>query len=276
MGGAVKTVLTLLTAMFSLASLAHAQADASTGPCTAHPGATYEVTVVKPSSTPPGHNSINAGLESVKATATLNHLIESAYDLRAFQLTGGPAWISNIVWDVQGKIDPPETNPAGLDTAARKAWIARQRERMQSLLADRFQLTCHFADKQLPVFELQVDKAGAKLQDTAAPENKQHSIGTSGNATRVDFRGTGVTLEEVAAALSGQLERMVIDKTGLTGKYDMHLLWSRETAPAPDADTASLPSVFTAVEEQLGLKLVPAKGPVRVLVIDAVEKPSEN
>ena len=83
-------------------------------------------------------------------------------------------------------------------------------------------------------------------------------------------------MEELAAALSSQLDRMVIDKTGLTGAYDLHATWARDAAPAADVDAPALPTVFTALEEQAGLKLVPAKGPVQVLVIDSVEKPSEN
>jgi len=270
-------LLALVTALCVTPGLrAQGGSASAAGPCTAHPGATFDVATVKPSSTPPGHNSLNGAIDGLKATMTLDRLIEHAYDLRTFQLTGGPPWISSDVWDIQAKFDAPELSPTGLDPAARKAWIERQRQRLQSLLADRFQLKCHFAEKQLPIYELQVAKVSSKLQPTTAPEGRQHSIGIGDNGRRVDFKGTGITMEELAAALSGQLERMVVDKTGLTGAYDLHTMWARDAAPAADSDAPSLPTIFTALEEQFGLKLVPAKGPVQVLVIDSVEKPSAD
>jgi uncharacterized protein (TIGR03435 family) len=86
---------------------------------------------------------------------------------------------------------------------------------------------------------------------------------------------TGVTAALIASVLTNEVDRMVVDKTGLTGSYDLTLDWVRD-APSDSTDAPAGPTIFTALEEQLGLKLVPAKGPIPVLVIDAVEKPSEN
>jgi uncharacterized protein (TIGR03435 family) len=120
-------------------------------------------------------------------------------------------------------------------------------------------------------------KSGAKLTATTAADEKRHSISSNGNGRKTELVATGVTLDElVRYELSGEVGRTVVDKTGLTGSYDITLMWMPAMASAVDADAASGPTIFTALEEQLGLKLVPAKGPVPVLVVDSVEKASEN
>jgi uncharacterized protein (TIGR03435 family) len=120
-------------------------------------------------------------------------------------------------------------------------------------------------------------KSGAKLAVTTASDEKRHSISSNGNSHKTDLVATGVTLDElVRYLLSGEVGRTVVDKTGLTGSYDITLTWMPAMASAQDADAASGPTIFTALEEQLGLRLVPAKGPVPVLVVDSVVKPSEN
>jgi uncharacterized protein (TIGR03435 family) len=180
------------------------------------------------------------------------------------------------MWDIRAKTDAPEADPTKLDQMGRDAWADRRKQRLQSLLVDRFHLTCHFVTKQLPVYDMVLARGGPKLAQTTAPPERQHSVNSNGDSRKIDMSVRGVTMTEAAVALSGEVERIVVDKTGLTGNYDFHLSFATENARAQDTDAASLPTLFTALEEQLGLKLIPSKGPVKVLVIDSVEKPSEN
>jgi uncharacterized protein (TIGR03435 family) len=131
--------------------------------------------------------------------------------------------------------------------------------------------------KELPVYELVLAKGGAKLKETTAEEAKRGSTNIEGRNHKSDGTFTGITTKALATTLSGETGRAVLDKTGLTGSYDFTLTWANDDQPtAADADTASGPTIFTALHEQLGLKLESSKGPVEVLVIDSVEKPGEN
>ena len=214
--------------------------------------------------------------DSLTATGTLRRLILSAYGLRDFQLTGGPDWLNTSTWEVAAKIDPPDPPPAKADPAY-DAWNQRRTQRLQSLLAERFGLKCHMTTKELPVYELVVAKGGSKLTETKAEEDKRGSTNIEGRNHKSVGTFTGVTTKSLAAMLSGEAGRMVLDKTELTGSYDFTLTWANDDEPtAANADAASGPTLFTAVQEQLGLKLESSKGPVEVLVIDSVEKPGEN
>ena len=153
----------------------------------------------------------------------------------------------------------------------------------QQLLAERFKLAVHWETRELPVYAMVVAKKGPRLDPTK--ELDGHS-GTSSNNGELTARG--VTLAQMADVLtqelSRELGRVVIDKTGIQGRYDCALKWRPDTGEARRNDgtdgsvapTDSGPSIFTAIQEQLGLKLESTKGPVQVLVIDRVEMPSEN
>jgi uncharacterized protein (TIGR03435 family) len=152
----------------------------------------------------------------------------------------------------------------------------QNRQMVQTLLADRFQLQFHRDVKELPVYVLTVAKNGPKLQ-----EAKDARHGIAGRPRSIESKGAD--MPALAATLARRLGRTVIDKTGLTGLYDFTLTFSPIDAPAvgpagqlsPETDSAE-PSIFTALQAQLGLKLESSKGPVAVLVIDRAEKPSEN
>jgi uncharacterized protein (TIGR03435 family) len=207
---------------------------------------------------------------------TARRFIENAYGLRDFQVSGGPGWVNDASWEVQAKVDPPDPDYATLDEAGRQALIYSERQRLQSLLVDRFQFKCHIVAKELPIYELVAARGGAKLTPTTAAAEKRHSMSSNGNGHRANLVATGIGMDDAAKFLSSEVGRRVVDKTGLTGSYDMTLTWIPAMASAADADAAPGPTIFTALEEQLGLKLVPAKGPVQVLVIDSIEKPTEN
>jgi uncharacterized protein (TIGR03435 family) len=264
-------------ALATLMQLAHAQQPTADGPCAAQPRATFDVATIKPSDKPAGGASMHTRRDSMISGGVLRRLILFGYDLRDFQVTGGPDWVNTQVWEIKATFDPPEPEEGTLDEAGRKAVQLREQQRVQSLLADRFHFKCHFTTKELPIYELVPTKSGAKLTATTASDEKRHSISSNGNGRKTDLVATGVTLDElIGHLLSNEVGRTVVDKTGLTGSYDITLTWMPAMASAADTDAASGPTIFTALEEQLGLKLMPAKGPVQVLVIDSVEKPSEN
>ena len=222
-----------------------------------------------------GSTSLRYSIDGVKATGSLRHLVLFAYNLRDFQLEGGQDWLNTATWEVRATIDPPEPDPSKMDEAQRLVWSDRQRARFQALLVDRFHLKCHMTTKEQPIYQLVVAKGGLKITETAAATEKQHSISVNGQNHKMEMKAIGVDMADLMRSLSGDLGRMVVDKTGLTGHYDVNLTWASE-AEADPGDAPSGPTLFTALEEQLGLKLVPAKGPVDVLVIDSLEKPSEN
>lgn len=198
-------------------------------------------------------------------------LIEIAYGLRIGsenRVMGGPDWIDSDAdrYEVLAKIDDASF-------AAMKAMPDAERGRQinlmeQALLADRFKLKVHFETRQMPVYALVVAKSGPKMA-AAKPDERALLTGT-GDGTSNVLTGQAVTVSQlVSSPLLRPEGRMVVDRTGLLGKYDFTL----KSATGVDADG---PSLFTAMEEQLGLKLVSEKAPVEVIVVDSIERPDEN
>jgi len=184
---------------------------------------------------------------------TLKALIQFAWRLRDFQVIGGPRWADSDQFFIEAKGDPAATPEQCL-------------EMMQALLEDRFRLAVHKETRQLPIYSLVVAPSGPKFHESAA-------------ATRPGFQGADGHLraQKISMAILVQLLSRSIgpvqDLTGLTSRYDFTLEWTPENTPVADATG---PSIFTAVQEQLGLKLESKTGPVEVLVIDHAEMPTEN
>jgi uncharacterized protein (TIGR03435 family) len=220
-------------------------------------------------------------------------LLTLAYDVREFQISGGPGWISTERYDIMAKAGDASDSgssddPRKMTDEQRKAVADQMRERLRALLAERFQLTSHRETKEQSVYALVVGKSGSKLQESQMKE------GDAGRGRmmmgRGQFSGQGVALQMLTQSLSSQLGRPVIDRTGLKGNFDFKLEWTPDPgqsggpfggglppgADAPPPPDSNGPSVFTALQEQLGLRLESQKGPVEMLVIDKVEKPSEN
>ena len=171
---------------------------------------------------------------------------------------------------------------------------------LQSLLSECLKLTVHRETKELPVYALVVAKDGRKLHETKPGDTYPNGIQgrdgiaragsislTDGAGGRSEFTGQGITMASLPQTLSEQLHRTVLDKTGLAGIYDLKLEWTPAESqalkeidrdPMPDSPPADSlgPSIFTALQEQLGLKLESQRGPIEILVIDHVEKPSED
>jgi uncharacterized protein (TIGR03435 family) len=255
---------------------ARSQQAPAPDPCAPAARASFDVVSVKPSQTPSSSSSMNGTPDGVRITGSLRRMILYGYMLHDFQLTGGPDWVATSTWVVTAKNDTPDPDFSKLSKDQLQALYSKRMQQVQAMLMDRFQLKCHIAPKEMPIYELVQAKGGAKLKPTTADVSKQNSDSSSGHGVQMHNTATGVTSARIASLLTTEVDRMVVDKTGLPGSYDLVLDWVHDAPASASADSPSGPTIFTALEEQLGLKLVPAKGPVPVMVIDAVEKPSEN
>ena len=264
----------------------------------------FEVVSIKPTSQ---QGSDIQGLGNVRMLpgghllaekALLRYFIQNAYGLKPWQIAGGPAWIDSAHYDIDAK--------AGGDPNH-----GQMRAMMQALLEERFQLKAHHETKQLPVYAVTVAKSGSKL-----PEPKEGScsapdptgagfppppgqlipcgrILVTMSPSGAQMRGGKVSMADLISILSNVLGRTVVDKTGNQRTFDVHLEFTPDEAlgglptpppgaPGPGGSTtsAAMPdtrgNIFAAMQEQLGLKVEPAKGPVDILVIDTVERPSAN
>ncbi len=232
---------------------------AVTGVAAAQETASFEVASIK---FHPGLITMSGG--GVKGATlsdtavTLRNLIEDAYGVRTDQISGGPSWIGSDRYDVVAKAE-------GEGTLTHD----RAMQMLQTLLADRFQLKVHRETRGTPVYELIVAKNGPKLKEVSA-DVKEGGFTRGFNTGLMHTEISKGTMEQLARQLSVTAGRPVVDKTGLTGYYAYTLDWaSAIQPPQPDSD---IPSMFTAVQEQLGLKLESAKD----LIIDRAERPSEN
>lgn len=235
------------------------------------PRPAFEVASVKPGDPNNSQYSYRLlpGGRYVATNVTLKDLISSAYAVTDPRMSGGPGWLSTDRFTVEAKAAAPL--PPWPDSNKVLGLL------LQSLLEDRFKLAVHWETRQAPVYELLVEREGAKLK----PADPAEAAGFAITLGRVWSRA--VPLDYLASNLAYLLGRPVIDKTGLSGKYDYTATYTPDPGQAAvgpsaptDAPPADGPSIFTALREQLGLRLESAKGPVEVLVIDRAEKPAAN
>ncbi len=235
-------------------------------------GPVFEVASVKPSESLRDGSSIRnqPGRFSTEHT-TLFDLIKYALPAQDFQIVGGPGWIKDARFDIVASSGQPDTDIK--DQAER---LARIRSRLLHLLEDRFQLQLHEEQREVPIYELGVEKTGIRMK-TAPPLG---NVNLNGGAAGSTMSGQGLTMERLATILSGIAHRPVHDATSLDGAYDVELKYSLDLAApdagAPDKDSMGYPTLFTALQEQLGLRLTSKKGMAPVWVVVRAEKPTEN
>jgi uncharacterized protein (TIGR03435 family) len=225
----------------------------------------FEVATIKPTGpSTDGHTHINYPPDDrFSATnITILSLMQWAYGIPERQILDGPSWLASTRFDIQAKADIGDQ----IKSLSSDQGNDLKRRMVQTLLADRFNLKLHQETRTLPAYDLIVAKGGLKLQPT---QSKGKSIGTS----HTYFNGQGLTATSIAEELSKITGRVVVDKTNLADRYDFKLQWTPDDAPVTDN---SAPSLFTAIQEQLGLKLESAKEPVPVLVIDHIDPPTPN
>jgi uncharacterized protein (TIGR03435 family) len=218
------------------------------------------------------HHIISDPAESHFRTVNLalRDLIQFAYGLPDSQILGGPAWLGSDLFDIDAKSDPV----ADAELHALPTEQARHEKQLmvQALLADRFELKVHQETRQLPVYALVVTKDGPKFI-----LSKVDGTTIDTGRARLHIAGSDDTIGILARELAQLLGRPVLNQTGLSGRYDLSLRWAPDDVAVSASSSPDLPpDIFTAIQEQLGLKLESTKGPVPVLVIDSVEKPSPN
>jgi uncharacterized protein (TIGR03435 family) len=233
----------------------------------------FEVASVKPSQSQREGSSIrnNPGrFETVNTT--LAKLIQYALQAQDFQVVGGPGWVRDARFDIVAS-----TGQSDGDAKNQAERIARIRARLRHFLEDRFQLQLQEEQREMQVYGLAVEKSGVRMKAAEPLGN----VNLNGGAAGSTLSGRGVTMPRLAEILSGIANRPVNDETGLDGAYDLELQYSLEMAapeagaPAKDPSPA-YPSLFTALKEQLGLRLTGKKGTAPVWVVVRAEKPGEN
>jgi uncharacterized protein (TIGR03435 family) len=221
----------------------------------------FEVASIRPvdRTGQPGHGSMaQSGPRATFTGYTLNGLIMYAYDVRGYQVSGGPGWMGSDTYTIAAKAEGDAT-----------PGITELRKMVQSLLAERFELKLHSETKEMRVYLMEPAKTGLKLTASKSPRTTM-SMGpghlTMGKATPA----------QMAALLSSVLNRPVLDRTGAAGEFDFALESPDIMGRMQSGEDVTGPSIFTAVEEQLGLKLESSKGPIETLMVDHAVKPLGN
>lgn len=274
MGGLVVAVLMMFGAARGALGQEVPKAPAAMQPMAADADPSFAVATIKPSKPDEVVTRIPpVGYRTVLPMITVLKLVSFAYDLHNEQVVGAPQWIGLETFDFVGVSDT-QGRP---DMKQLKTMI-------QKLLVDRFQLKFHWEKRELPVYVLAVGKKGVKLKESKEDAHGLQTffIKANGPASRtLTAKNVGVT--ELAHMMqSNVLDRPVVDQTGLQGTYDFVLNWTPDVAQGGGAGMAGekegtdVPGIFTAVQEQLGLKLSAEKTAVQVMVIDRVEQPSPN
>jgi len=258
--------------------VALAQAAAQTAD---HGRPEFAVASIKPSNSRGRPEVGNFNGRGHARNATLKMIMATAYQVPIFQISGGPAWADSEPFDIEAKAEDPKTGYIQL------------RLMMQSLLEDRFGVRLHRETRVSSVYSLVISQSGLKISrstDQTSPDASGPSSSPADGPPRGGvLMGPGMlvanaaSMSVLAKVLTPELERPVLDKTNLNGRYDIHLRWMPEIQPVGGAggrDTSpnvpDLPGLFTALREQLGLELRAGRGPVEFVKIDSAEKPSPN
>ena len=222
----------------------------------------YEAASIKVNTSASNSSSSHGSPGQVVMTnLTLQRLIERAYGVKAFQVSG-PRWMETVRFDIAAKY-PPDTKSDDRSMMLR------------TLLEDRFKLTVHRESKDLPGFALVVAKGGIKLKPVEASGS---GSGTDHNGGRVqNLKATQISMAGLADFVARILGETVVNKTGIDGVYDFELHWTNEDQPPDGVEAAQAPSLYTALQETVGVRLQPQKVPVEIIVVDHVERtPIEN
>jgi uncharacterized protein (TIGR03435 family) len=230
----------------------------------------YDVMTIKPNKSASGGVDIDTDNDSFNATnVSLKVLLEEIYDIKQDLISGIPGPIDSARFDILAKMSDPDRE------ALKKLTPEQERKLLLPLLTERFQLKTHMEIKTLPVYELVALPGGPKFKPSAdQTKTGGGSISVHGTRVRADLTAHDIPMTSLAKHLAGAVHRTILDKTGLKGNFDLTLQWSNDENPDSGAEQA--PSIFTAVQEQLGLRLQPAKGPVETLVVDHAAMPTDN
>ncbi|MGA7239949.1 MAG: TIGR03435 family protein [Bryobacteraceae bacterium] len=243
---------------------------------------TFETASIKP--TPPGaHNSVIAPMPGGGVNAegiSLKNLMMWAFDVQDYQISGGPSWVESQPWTILAKPAPSAAANSHdgpieyekMNAAQQAQYMRSVQERTRALLAGRFQLVLRREEREQTAYVLTVAKGGPKMKESAPGMIRR------GNG---EILSKGSQMGSFVRFLAVDLRRPVTDATGLTGTYEFDLKWTPDRPANTESGAATAndpagPTIFTAIEEQLGLRLEARKAPVGTLIIERVDKPSDN
>ena len=299
--------------IFGLANATPRRAQSQTQNTTANTDVfAYDVVSVKPFK--PGGGGRGGGIPSpptetpdgfIASHVTLSQLVQLAFGTHPFQVQGAPSWYDSAAYEIDAKMDGSRVD--ALQKLSPHDQILARQHMLQALLADRFKLAFHQETKEVPVYFLVIAKNGPILQETkpgevmpafASPDGTKFPAGVTDLRNTDDdgqrtLIGVGIPIFQLVEIMTYDMgdDRPILDKTGLTGKYDFTVRWFSPDAPTPLQRLSEMsaeerqaeirrrlvnPAQLAAIQKQLGLKLEPGKGPVEYIVIDHVERPSEN
>jgi len=240
----------------------------------------FEVATIRPSA--PDEHARGIGWDGRRFTATyttMSQMVQFAYNLQAKQIVNAPAWLDSTTYDIEGQAAVEEGG-------GKEPTAAEFREMMQNLLAERLGMKMHWEPRTMSAYELVLAKGGAKLQASKLEYRAKAEIPPGVRIQRgphlwMRVLGVGGTMPELAAELQRvEFDRPVVDGTGINGEFDFAVTATSNkpyfVGEVPDTSDAAPPSIFTALQEQLGLRLEPVKTAVQCLVVDAVDRPSAN
>jgi len=236
----------------------------------------FEVAVIKPTSPDERarYTTMQGAHQFIAKSYTLKYLVSAAYNLPPRAISGGPDWSDVDRYDILAST-PGETRPT----------LDEQMAMVRSLLTDRFNLKFHKEPKEFPVYLLTVARGGVKLKESAAAAGDEQPVlvNTVYPGEKISLPARNATMAQFASMLQrAVLDRPVIDQTNLSSRYDFYLEWTPDDTqfggnlPPVAPQNAVKPDLFAALQQQLGLRLEAARAPIDTIVIDSVQKPSEN
>jgi uncharacterized protein (TIGR03435 family) len=257
---------------FILVSAVSAQAPPASGAAGSAPSSpSFDIAAIHLHQPEPHERShiVDSSGRFTTANVDLKSILQWAYDLPASRIVGGPAWIDSARWDIEAKAENALDTQKTFDPPAARL---EKRRMVQALLAERFGLVVHRETRELPIYALVVAKCGPTFL-----ANQAGGTTIDRNRGRIQIEGGGNTVSLLAEQLAETLGRVVVDQTGVSGRYKLVLTWTPDDIEAsPSSVPDSGPSLFTALQEQLGLRLESRRGPVEVLVVDQAVLPSPN
>jgi len=224
----------------------------------------FEVAVIKPTDPADDNQGFHtAGRQIYIENQPLMNMISFAYGVHQSQIVDAPAWVAHDRYDIKGVPDVP-----GYPN------LKQYQLMVQKLLAERFHFQSKREQRELSVYAITVAKSGAKIAKSSGDPNGIPDQTGYGRGNQQVMKFTNNSMSDLALGMQGFMDKPVVDNTGLTGRYDFTLTWTPEVTAANEPNAA--PGVFTAFQEQLGLKLQLTKEPAGVLVVERIERPSEN
>lgn len=248
----------------TLSACAQDNAPQSLKPMARDADPSFEVAVIKPAD-PNDRNQgfhLNGHRISVENNS-LTSIVCFAYSIQKTQIVNAPKWFDDQPWDIDGVPD-----------AEGKPDWPQYRRMLQKLLSARFGLALHTDKHELSVYSVTVGKGGPKLEKSKSDPDALSNSSGQGMGSGQYMKFTNLSMSDFAKTMELMVDRPVIDQTNLAGRYDFTLLWTPDTLRATEPNAP--PALFTAVQEQLGLKLEATRAPAEVFVIDHAERPSTN